>query len=241
MPHSAPKNFFFYPFTKFLRHNTVCLFFFLVTYPQVAHERAERPFAQHQVEQRHGHDQYGHAQVGHGQRHEQVVARAPELADQAHGDAHEHVTDDGHHDDQEQHGADGERLQCRVRGRRGGRVPRRPRHLHRFVAVVRGRDVDAVHLSDIRVRRPAHYRRPPLRSRWWSPSASSSSSSASQHHRRIIISDAPNTICNISKTKRLKYYMLLQSLRGLGRLGFFFSFKHICEWFFFFWQSFSRV
>jgi len=85
------------------------------TYPEVAHERAERPFSKDQVEQGHGHDEQGHAQVGNGQRHEQIVTRAPKLADQTHGDADEHVADDRHHDDQEQHGADGERFQRRVR------------------------------------------------------------------------------------------------------------------------------
>lgn len=85
------------------------------TYPEVAHECAKRPFSKNQVEQGHGHDEQGHAQVGDGQRHEQIVTRAPKLADQAHGDADEHVADDRHHDDQEQHGADGERFQRRVR------------------------------------------------------------------------------------------------------------------------------
>ncbi len=45
-------------------------------HPSVAGAGAERPSAQHLVDQGHRHHQEGHAQVGHGQRHQQVIARA---------------------------------------------------------------------------------------------------------------------------------------------------------------------
>lgn len=82
--------------------------------PEVAEERAEDPLPEDLVEERHGHDEDGDAEVGDGERDEEVVAGAAELADEADGDADEDVADDGDDDDHEEDEPDDDGLDGRV-------------------------------------------------------------------------------------------------------------------------------
>lgn len=103
--------------------------------PQVADHGAERPVAEDLVPQRHRHDEERDAEVAYGQRDEQIVAGSAQLAHQAHGDAHEHVTDHGADDHEQEdqandHGLAG-RVSVRILAQRRGLVGGSPRRHHR--------------------------------------------------------------------------------------------------------------